>query len=47
VLIASIERAELESMLREDQGAVLHCHFCNNEYRLNAEDLEKILAERD
>jgi molecular chaperone Hsp33 len=46
-LISSIERAELESMLREDKGAVLHCHFCNNEYHLSEEDLEKILDERE
>lgn len=46
-LISSIERHELEAMLREDKGAVLHCHFCNNEYRLSEEDLEKILAERE
>ena len=45
-LISSIDRAELESMLREDKGAVLHCHFCNNEYRLSVDDLEKILDER-
>ncbi|HEX9929454.1 MAG TPA: Hsp33 family molecular chaperone HslO [Pyrinomonadaceae bacterium] len=46
-IISSIDRAEVESMLREDKGAVLHCHFCNSEYRLSGEDLEKILEERD
>lgn len=45
-IISSIDRGEIESMLREDKGAVLHCHFCNNEYRLTAEDLEKILDNR-
>jgi molecular chaperone Hsp33 len=45
-LISSIERTELEAMLREDQGAILNCHFCNNEYRLDAAQLEKILEER-
>lgn len=42
-LIASIDRAELESMLREDRGAVMSCHFCNETYRLNETDLENIL----
>lgn len=45
-IISSIDRAEVESMLREDKGAVLHCHFCNTEYHLSEQDLEKILAER-
>lgn len=45
-LVSSIDTAEVESMLREDKGAVLHCHFCNSEYRLTEEDLEKILEER-
>ena len=42
-LISSIERAELESMLREDHGAVMTCHFCNETYRMNEQVLEEIL----
>ncbi|HEX8706675.1 MAG TPA: Hsp33 family molecular chaperone HslO [Pyrinomonadaceae bacterium] len=42
-LIASIERSELESMLREDRGAVMICHFCNETYRLGEAELESIL----
>ncbi|MGA9995993.1 MAG: Hsp33 family molecular chaperone HslO, partial [Pyrinomonadaceae bacterium] len=42
-LISSIDRAELESMLREDRGAVMSCHFCNEVYRLNETELENIL----
>jgi molecular chaperone Hsp33 len=45
-LVSSIERNELETMLREDKGAVMICHFCNNEYRLDESELEKILQER-
>lgn len=42
-LISSIDRQELEAMLREDKGAVMNCHFCNETYRLTEKDLEEIL----
>lgn len=45
-LISSIDHQELESMLREDKGAVMSCHFCNETYRLDEEQLQEILAER-
>jgi molecular chaperone Hsp33 len=44
-LISSIERGELESILREDRGAAMTCHFCNETYRLDETALEEILAE--
>ncbi len=43
-LVASIERGELEAMLREDKGAALTCHFCNETYWLDEAALENILA---
>ena len=43
-LISSIERGELESILREDRGAAMTCHFCNETYRLDEAALEDILA---
>lgn len=43
-LIASIERGELESILREDRGAAMTCHFCNETYHLDESALESILA---
>lgn len=46
-LISSIDRAELESMLREDHGAVMVCHFCNEAYRLDEEALMRILEDTD
>ena len=42
-MISSIDRAELESMLREDKGAVMTCHFCNEAYRLSEDELESII----
>lgn len=46
-IISSIERAELEAMLREDRGAVMNCHFCNETYRLDETTLERILQDAD
>lgn len=43
-LISSIDRGELESILREDKGAAMTCHFCNETYRLDEAALEGILA---
>jgi molecular chaperone Hsp33 len=43
-IISSLDRAELETILREDAGATLVCHFCNNKYTLDATHLEEILT---
>ena len=45
-LISSIDGAELETILREDKGAAMTCHFCNETYRLDETALENILAVR-
>lgn len=42
-LIASLGKAEVGSMLEEDKGATMTCGFCNEVYRLNEDDLQKIL----
>lgn len=44
-MIASIDRAELESMLREDHGAVMTCHFCNETYKLDEAELMKVMSD--
>ncbi|MFN2597032.1 MAG: Hsp33 family molecular chaperone HslO [Pyrinomonadaceae bacterium] len=43
-MITSIDRGELELILREDKGAAMTCHFCNETYRLDESALENILA---
>ena len=45
-LISSIERGELESMLAEDRGAAMTCHFCNETYQLDETALAGILQAR-
>lgn len=42
-LISSLGRAEVESMLAEDNGATMTCGFCNEVYRLDEDDLHEIL----
>jgi len=44
-LISSIDRQELEAMLREDRGAVMTCHFCNESYRMDEAELESIIRQ--
>jgi molecular chaperone Hsp33 len=42
-LISSLGREEVRSMIEEDAGATMDCGFCNESYRLEAEDLAKII----
>lgn len=43
--LISLGAAELRSMIHEDHGAELRCHFCNETYRFTADDLARLLAE--
>ena len=45
-LISSIDKAELEDMLRQDKGAAMTCHFCNTTYGIDEVKLTEIV-ERD
>jgi molecular chaperone Hsp33 len=42
-MIASLGRNEVESMLAEDNGAVMSCGFCSEIYQLTDDDLKNIL----
>jgi molecular chaperone Hsp33 len=42
-LITSLGKIEIESMIIEDKGAAMTCGFCNETYRLDEMDLQKIL----
>jgi len=44
-LVSSIEHGELEAMLREDRGAALTCHFCNETYRIDEPALATIVEQ--
>lgn len=43
--LISIGKHELETIIKEDQKATLHCHFCNKDYDFNEDDLKTLLNE--
>jgi redox-regulated HSP33 family molecular chaperone len=43
-MIASLGRAEAESMLTDDRGATMTCGFCNENYVLDETALTEIIA---
>ena len=42
--LITIGKEELTSIINEDKGANLHCHFCNKDYPFSEEDLKLILS---
>jgi molecular chaperone Hsp33 len=44
-LVSSIDGAELESMLHEDRGAALTCHFCNETYHIDEPTLAAMVEQ--
>lgn len=44
-MIGALGKAEVESMIAEQIGAVMNCGFCNEVYSMNEEDLNSILSE--
>lgn len=47
LIISALGRKEIENMLEEDGGAELICHFCNEAYRISAQELDELLREGD
>jgi molecular chaperone Hsp33 len=45
-MVSALDVAEIESMLLEDMGAKITCHFCNETYIIDEDALEKIFLER-
>jgi molecular chaperone Hsp33 len=43
LIISALGRKEIQDMLEKDGGAELICHFCNEAYRLSAEELSALL----
>lgn len=41
--LVSLGKDELEAMITEDDGAEIHCHFCNTNYKFDADDLRQIM----
>ncbi len=41
--VISLGRSELEKIIKEDNKATLHCHFCNKYYDFTGSQLEEIL----
>jgi molecular chaperone Hsp33 len=46
LIISALGREEMQDMLTKDNGAELICHFCNEAYRITAEELNEMLAEQ-
>lgn len=43
--LISIGKEEIETILKEDKKATLHCHFCNKDYDFDETDLKNLLDE--
>ena len=42
--LESVGREELEAILQEDNGATLHCNFCNEDYTFTEDDIKELLV---
>lgn len=43
--IKGLGEAEITSMIKEDDGAEVTCHFCNEVYDITSEELQELLVE--
>jgi molecular chaperone Hsp33 len=46
LIISALGREEMQDMLTKDNGAELICHFCNEAYRITAEELKEMIEEQ-
>ena len=46
-LLATLGTGDLRAMIAEDHGALITCHFCNDQYELDEPTLARLLAERE
>jgi len=44
LIISALGQQEVEDMLQKDNGAELTCHFCNEVYQINAEELAGLIS---
>lgn len=44
-IMFSLGREELRDMLEKDEGAELHCPFCNELFRLSREELQEMIQQ--
>nr|WP_300005534.1 Hsp33 family molecular chaperone HslO [Tissierella sp.] len=44
-IIKSLGKTEIQSMIDEDHGAEIVCHFCNTDHKFSEEELEKIMID--
>ena len=44
-MLITLGREELESMIEEQHGAQVDCHFCNKRYEFSETDLKNLLAD--
>lgn len=42
-VLKTLDKASLNTMLREDKGAEIVCHYCNKKYLFDESDLQKII----
>ena len=42
-LLATMGRAELEDIIKEQGKVSVHCHYCNTDYDFGQEDIDKLL----